>query len=199
MAPSDFALRLHSNDDSSSVHSHSCSERTVKKAYHVACKDCARKERCCAKCLKSADQVAIEPATATPREEQRLKVEMDRLIKSLPERKRRTFLRFMKKGKDAEGAAADDGADAAAAAADADAVAATVDAAEEEGAAKARRKRVPHSRADLLEKIEALRLAEDDDDELDGGDTDEENTDSEEYDYDYSDDLDSDDEPNAAA
>lgn len=54
----------------------------------------------------SADQVAISPSDPTPREEQKLKVEMDRLIKSLPERRRRTFLRFMKKGKDDESAAA---------------------------------------------------------------------------------------------
>lgn len=42
----------------------------------------------------------IEPAEPTAQEELQLKTEMDRLIKSLPERKRRTFLRFMKKGKE---------------------------------------------------------------------------------------------------
>lgn len=46
--------------------------------------------------------VAIEPPEPTPEEQLQLKVEMDRLIKSLPERKRRTFLRFMKKGKEIE-------------------------------------------------------------------------------------------------
>lgn len=80
-----------------------CGNRTVTKAYHVCCKECAKKERCCAKCLTSADKVNIEPAEASPQEEQLLKVEMDRLIKSLPERKRRTFLRYMKKGKEVEG------------------------------------------------------------------------------------------------
>lgn len=79
-----------------------CGNRTVKKAYHVACKDCAKKEKICAKCLKSAEVVAIEPPEPTPEEQLQLKVEMDRLIKSLPERKRRTFLRFMKKGKEVE-------------------------------------------------------------------------------------------------
>lgn len=72
------------------------------KAYHVCCKECAKKERICAKCLQSADQVNIEPPEATPGEQVQLKVEMDRLIKSLPERKRRTFLRYMKKGKETE-------------------------------------------------------------------------------------------------
>lgn len=46
--------------------------------------------------------VAIEPPEPTPEEQLQLKVEMDRLVKSLPERKRRTFLRFMKKGKEIE-------------------------------------------------------------------------------------------------
>lgn len=81
-----------------------CSQRTVTKAYHVCCKDCAKKLRCCAKCLTSADKVNIEPPEKTPEEQQQLKVEMERLVKSLPERKRRTFLRFMNKGKEVDGA-----------------------------------------------------------------------------------------------
>lgn len=57
---------------------------------------------------------------------------------------------------------------------------------------QARRKRIPHTRADLLNKIEMLRIAEDDEnDEV--GDTDEENTDSDEYDFD-SDDVESEEE-----
>lgn len=52
--------------------------------------------------MKSADAVNIEPPEATPEEQLQLKVEMDRLIKSLPERKRRTFLRYMKKGQEIE-------------------------------------------------------------------------------------------------
>lgn len=79
-----------------------CGNRTVTKAYHVCCKDCAKKERCCAKCLTSGDKVNIEPSTPSPHEEQQLKVEMDRLINSLPERKRRTFLRYMQKGREIE-------------------------------------------------------------------------------------------------
>ena len=80
-----------------------CGNRTVTKAYHVCCKECAKREKVCAKCLKSADQVNIEPPEKTPEEQQQLKVEMDRLIKSLPERKRRTFLRYMNKGKEIDG------------------------------------------------------------------------------------------------
>lgn len=77
-----------------------CGERTVTKAYHVCCKECAKRERCCAKCLTSADRANIEPPEKTPEEQLQLKVEMERLIKSLPERKRRTFLRYMNKGKE---------------------------------------------------------------------------------------------------
>lgn len=54
--------------------------------------------------MSSADKVTIEPPGPTPEEQVQLKVEMDRLIKSLPERKRRTFLRYMKKGKEVDGA-----------------------------------------------------------------------------------------------
>lgn len=81
---------------------HRCSNRTVTKAYHVCCRECSKKFRCCAKCLTSADEVNIEPAGPTPQEEVQLKVEMDRLMKSLPERKRRTFVRYMNKGKEVE-------------------------------------------------------------------------------------------------
>lgn len=77
-----------------------CGNRTVTKAYHVCCKDCAKRDRVCAKCLTSADKVNIEPPEKTTEEQLQLKVEMERLIKSLPERKRRTFLRYMNKGKE---------------------------------------------------------------------------------------------------
>lgn len=69
----------------------------------MCCKECAKSLRCCAKCLTSGERVKIEPAEPTPQEELQLKVEMDRMVKTLSERKRRTFLRFMKKGKEVEG------------------------------------------------------------------------------------------------
>ncbi|XP_053697585.1 uncharacterized protein C9orf85 homolog [Sabethes cyaneus] len=79
-----------------------CNERKVKRAYHVLCRDCALASRCCAKCLAPADKTAIIPPEPTEEEKLKLKVEMDQLIKSLPERKRRTFLRYMNKGKKKE-------------------------------------------------------------------------------------------------
>lgn len=124
-----------------------CGLRTVKKAYHVACKDCAKKERVCAKCLKSATEVTIEPPEPTPSEQQVLKSEMDRLVKALPERKRRTFLRFMRKGKEVEEDATEKGATAAGSA----------DKEPDDEEVK-KPPRIPHSRADLLSKIEMLKI-----------------------------------------
>ncbi|KAH8274189.1 hypothetical protein KR018_001603 [Drosophila ironensis] len=125
-----------------------CKQRTVKKAYHVVCRDCAIKAGACAKCLKSGEEVAIEAPEPTPREEQQLQVEMDRLIKSFSERKRRAFLRYMQKGK--KQAPADQEPDDA-------------EAAEQ---AQERTKRVAHTRDELLDKIKQLNLAgEDDEDE----------------------------------
>lgn len=78
-----------------------CNQKTIKRAYHVLCSPCAKEERVCAKCCKSSSQVEIEPPAPTQEEENKLKMELEQLIKSLPERKRRTYLRFAKKGKKA--------------------------------------------------------------------------------------------------
>ncbi|XP_017869816.1 PREDICTED: uncharacterized protein C9orf85 homolog [Drosophila arizonae] len=120
-----------------------CQQRTVRKAYHVICKDCAVKDHVCAKCLKSADEVEIEAPQPTPQEEQQLQVEMDRLIKSFSERKRRAFLRFMEKGRKQETEEPLD---------------------EEEREAQEKATRVRHTREELLDKIKQLNLAEEDDD-----------------------------------
>lgn len=112
--------------------------------------------------------VAIEPPEPTPEEQLQLKVEMDRLIKSLPERKRRTFMRFMKKGKEVETVDDEgnflfsfllndsticflylDGSNLN----DETTVKETV--------------RIPHSRTDLLNKFELLKVAQDDDEDDD--------------------------------
>ena len=53
--------------------------------------------------MKSESEVAIIPAQPEPLEKLKLDVEMKQMIKSLPERKRRTFMRYMrgkKKSKD---------------------------------------------------------------------------------------------------
>lgn len=131
-----------------------CQQRTVKKAYHVICRDCAVKDHVCAKCLKGADEVAIEAPEPTPQEEQQLQVEMDRLIKSFSERKRRAFLRFMEKGRKLDSEQPLD---------------------EEAKEAQEKATRVRHTREELLEKIKQLNLAEEDDEDDDFGDEDDDN------------------------
>ncbi|XP_060661997.1 uncharacterized protein C9orf85 homolog [Drosophila nasuta] len=152
-----------------------CQQRTVRKAYHVICRDCAVKDHVCAKCLKSADEVAIEAPEPTPQEEQQLQVEMDRLIKSFSERKRRAFLRFMEKGRKQEAAEAEEPLD------------------EEAKEAQEKATRVRHTREELLEKIKQLNLAEEgnDDDEFDDDDDEEDDDDDDDSELD-SDDTDSD-------
>jgi hypothetical protein len=67
----------------------------VKKAYHVLCHDCAIATKQCAKCLKSETEIEIIKSLPSEAERVRLDNEMKQMIKSLSERKRRTFLRFM--------------------------------------------------------------------------------------------------------
>ncbi|XP_026286513.1 uncharacterized protein C9orf85 homolog isoform X2 [Frankliniella occidentalis] len=72
-----------------------CSQKCVKHAYHIMCKPCADKNGVCPKCGKKEELVEPEP---TPEEQLKMDQEMQAMLKSLPERKRRTFLRFMEKG-----------------------------------------------------------------------------------------------------
>lgn len=73
---------------------------------------------------------------------------MKQLIKSLPERKRRTFMRYMRKGKENSVEAPEENV--------------TVEG--EEGIeGKPKQVRMPHTKEDLLKKIEMLRLNEEDD------------------------------------
>uniref|UniRef100_A0AAG5CW28 Uncharacterized protein n=1 Tax=Anopheles atroparvus TaxID=41427 RepID=A0AAG5CW28_ANOAO len=123
-----------------------CGERKVKRAYHVLCRDCALGSRCCAKCRKSADEVNVIPPEPTPQEQVKLKAEMDQLIKSLPERKRRTFLRFMNRGKKKK--QKDPGSD--------------LDGSDEDETGADGKKAiaaVPRTREELLEKFEQLKQA----------------------------------------
>lgn len=77
----------------------------------MCCNDCAKRLNVCAKCLTSGDKVNIEPPERTAEEELKHKVEMENMIKSLPERKRRTFLRYMNKGKQVDADAENEGED----------------------------------------------------------------------------------------
>ncbi|XP_035891342.1 uncharacterized protein C9orf85 homolog [Anopheles stephensi] len=149
-----------------------CGERKVKRAYHVICRDCALAHRCCAKCLKSADEASIIPPEPTEQEQVKLKAEMDQLIKSLPERKRRTFLRYMNRGQKKKRPTGDqDGSD------------------EEESETRKKKEKfvMPRTREELLEKFTQLKLAAGKDgEEGENGEDDDFSSDDEDYE-DYSD------------
>ncbi|XP_059472402.1 uncharacterized protein C9orf85 homolog [Neocloeon triangulifer] len=66
-----------------------CLEKTVKHSYHTYCIPCAREAKMCPKCGK---KTAIEEVEE---DQTKLDNEMQQLLKTLPERKRRTFLRYL--------------------------------------------------------------------------------------------------------
>lgn len=71
-----------------------CEQKKVKQAYHVMCLECGRKLQVCTKCCKSKEDIVTIPSK---QEQQKLDAEMQQLLQSLPERKRRTFIRYMNK------------------------------------------------------------------------------------------------------
>lgn len=122
----------------------------MRKAYHVNCRDCSLKLRICAKCNKSADEVEIEPPAPTPAEKVKLDAELQQLIKKLPERKRRTFARYMKRGKKCSKEDPEEG--------------------DKEGENKVvdeKSETVSYTRDELIQKIEELKVSKDDEDEDD--------------------------------
>lgn len=76
-----------------------CAQKTVKHAYHVMCLDCGRKLQLCTKCCQSKE---IVPPVPGKEEQLKMDEEMKALLQSLPERKRRTFLRYMNKNIEGE-------------------------------------------------------------------------------------------------
>ncbi|XP_008210681.1 uncharacterized protein C9orf85 homolog isoform X2 [Nasonia vitripennis] len=71
-----------------------CDQKTVKHAYHTMCGPCARERDVCPKCGLQNELVAPQP---TKEEQLKLDNEMQSMLKTLPERKRRTFIRYMNK------------------------------------------------------------------------------------------------------
>lgn len=128
-----------------------CNQRTVKKAYHVLCRDCAIGSKQCAKCMKSASEVEIIPAEPSEKEKLMMDIEMKQLVAALPERKRRTFLRFMNgKKKNKRNKEEDD-----------------------ENPPEEVPVKMP-TRSELMDKIATLKLSDDPRDELDFSDDDDE-------------------------
>lgn len=67
-----------------------CNQKNIKQAYHCMCSECSRKHELCAKCCKPKEIVQVQP---DEKEQLKLDLELKQLLQSLPERKRRTFLR----------------------------------------------------------------------------------------------------------
>ena len=71
-----------------------CFEKRVKSAYQILCIPCVKETGYCAKCGQKED-IVNEPAPSKA-ESDRIASELQKDIKALPERKRRTFLRYLR-------------------------------------------------------------------------------------------------------
>lgn len=67
-----------------------CNQKTIKQAYHNMCSECCKKYGQCAKCCTSKEIIEVQP---DEKEQLQLDTELKQLLQTLPERKRRTFLR----------------------------------------------------------------------------------------------------------
>ncbi|XP_031834095.1 uncharacterized protein C9orf85 homolog [Nomia melanderi] len=69
-----------------------CDQKSVKHSYHNICTPCAKQNKVCSKCGSGSNIFEEKPS----REESiKLDAELQNLLKELPERKRRTFIRYM--------------------------------------------------------------------------------------------------------
>jgi len=71
-----------------------CLEKKIKYAYHTRCIPCVEKTKKCAKCGELTAQF-VNDTPLTQAEQARKDAEYARDLKALPERRRRTFLRYM--------------------------------------------------------------------------------------------------------
>ena len=90
-----------------------CEQRTVTRAYHLLCDNCARAAHCCAKC-RAADG-AVRPIETAGERRAREAAEAERLA-LMSERERRTYLRLAARRDAADDASASDEPRAAASA-----------------------------------------------------------------------------------
>jgi len=72
-----------------------CHEKAITAAYRTICRKCARSLQVCEKCGEA--KTVVPKTLLTPQEQVRQDAEFERQLKSLPERKRRSLLRFMTK------------------------------------------------------------------------------------------------------
>ncbi|CAG8833789.1 32179_t:CDS:2, partial [Gigaspora margarita] len=73
-----------------------CDEKTVKEAYHILCNKCSKDKGVCAKCQGSDDIVTSD--VKDDKELLQEQQEFDSILSSLPERKKRTYLRQLERG-----------------------------------------------------------------------------------------------------
>ncbi|KAL4705013.1 hypothetical protein ACJJTC_009801 [Scirpophaga incertulas] len=66
-----------------------CEQKTIKHAYHLLCINCSSKKKVCSKCGKSFEEIHLEENNVGP--------DIEHMLKGIPERKRRTVLRYMNK------------------------------------------------------------------------------------------------------
>lgn len=71
-----------------------CTQKTVKHTYHTICLPCAKQHEVCPKCGTNATIVEGGP---NEKDSIQSDTELQALLKSLPERKRRTFIRYINK------------------------------------------------------------------------------------------------------
>ena len=69
-----------------------CEQKSVKHAYHNMCLPCAKQSNVCPKCNEKGEIIEGGP---NKEESIKLDAELQALLKELPERKRRTFIRYM--------------------------------------------------------------------------------------------------------
>ncbi|KAJ9586017.1 hypothetical protein L9F63_020314, partial [Diploptera punctata] len=72
-----------------------CQQKTVKHSYHTICSECAQSLKVCPKCGKN--ETLVTEYTTKSEEELKLDPEFQRIMKQIPERKRRAMQRYIKK------------------------------------------------------------------------------------------------------
>ena len=70
-----------------------CEKKNIKTAYHIVCMDCGKEKNICTKCQTKDETIQRQNSKSINSEITQLEAE----LKYLPERKRRTVLRVLKK------------------------------------------------------------------------------------------------------
>ncbi len=73
-----------------------CQTKRVKYAYHALCTPCVEESKQCAKCLTKEEAIVNNPEPSKS-EASQFDSELQQGLKALPERKRRAFLRYLRR------------------------------------------------------------------------------------------------------